>query len=212
MSQTWSMEAVRRAFAGRTAGIYGARGVFAVLVPLVERDGELCLLFEVRAQDMRGQPGEVCFPGGRVEPGEDPGDAALRETFEEIGIPPAAVERIAEMDAIQDVADRVIYPFLGRVDEAAVREMKLNRAEVGEVFHVPLTTLFAAEPYVYTAPVVTQIGEDFPYEKIGFPDGKYRWGKGRAEVPIFEHEAHTIWGLTARIVRQLLDILREQAP
>lgn len=205
----WNMEAIRRAFQGRRAGIYGARGVFAVLVPLVEREGELCLLFEFRSERLRGQPSETCFPGGRVEPDEEPEDAALRETFEEIGIPPAAVEPVAALDVIQDVADRVIYPFLGKVDEAAVEAMVLNPEEVAEVFFVPLSHLREVEPYVYTAPVITEIGADFPYEKIGFPKGNYRWGKGRVEVPIFEHESHHIWGLTARIVRQLLEILEE---
>ena len=56
------------------------RGEFAVLAPLVRVDGETHLLFEVRALHMRRQPGEVCFPGGQIEEGETPLEAAVRET------------------------------------------------------------------------------------------------------------------------------------
>ncbi len=207
MSSQWDINAVRSAFTGRRPNFYGARDVFAVLVPLVERHGQLSLLFEVRSKQMRGQPGEVCFPGGRIEPNERPADAALRETYEEIGIPPESVERIAPLDVVHDAVGRVIYPLLGRVDAATLDAMQINPAEVDEVFFVPLQHLSAREPFVYNAPVVTQIGDDFPYEKIGFPDKNYRWGKGYMEVPIFEYGSYKIWGLTARIVRQFLSVL-----
>ena len=56
----------------------------SVLIPLVWKDGEPHLLFEVRAYDLKVQPGEVCFPGGRIEEGETPQDAVLREVSEEL--------------------------------------------------------------------------------------------------------------------------------
>ena len=65
----------------------GVRKEYAVLVPLVERAGEACLIFEVRAETLGRQPGEVCFPGGHMEPEEEPAGCALRETEEELGIP-----------------------------------------------------------------------------------------------------------------------------
>ena len=66
-----------------------ATGQYSVLVPLVEREGGLSLLYEVRAGSLRRQPGEVCFPGGRLEGAESPEECALRETWEELGIPRA---------------------------------------------------------------------------------------------------------------------------
>ncbi|MDQ9788659.1 NUDIX domain-containing protein, partial [Acinetobacter baumannii] len=65
-------------FSHRELGVQGAAGEYAVLVPLVRREGQLCLLFETRAETLVGhQPGEVCFPGGRREPGETPAQTAL---------------------------------------------------------------------------------------------------------------------------------------
>ena len=71
----------------RVPGLMDASGRYAVLVPLVERDGEVYVLYEVRAATMRRQPGEVCFPGGHIEGDESPENCAVRETWEELGIP-----------------------------------------------------------------------------------------------------------------------------
>ena len=91
-----TIDEMKRHFSQRELSIQGAVGEWAILVPLVEVAGELCLLFETRAETLIGhQPGEVCFPGGRREAGERPDETALRETFEELGIPPEEVEILA---------------------------------------------------------------------------------------------------------------------
>ena len=77
------LERLERRFAGHVPGLLGARHSYAVLCPLVETEDGLSLLFEVRSASLRRQPGEVCFPGGAAEPGEDAAACALRETEEE---------------------------------------------------------------------------------------------------------------------------------
>ena len=82
-----TIAAMKDYFSHRELGIQGAVGEYAILVPLAQREGKLCLLFETRAETLVGhQPGEVCFPGGRREAGEKPVDTALRETWEETGL------------------------------------------------------------------------------------------------------------------------------
>ena len=74
------LEHLRRRYADHVPGLLGARHSYAVLCPLVERPDGLHLLFEVRSAALHRQPGEVCFPGGRMEAGETPEQCALRET------------------------------------------------------------------------------------------------------------------------------------
>ena len=73
-------------FMGHVPEIMGTKAHYAVLVPLVEGEEGLSLLYEVRARTLRSQPGEICFPGGRAEAGETPEECALREINEETGL------------------------------------------------------------------------------------------------------------------------------
>ena len=86
-------EALRGRLEGRVPGLMDARGKFAVLVPLVETERGLCLLYEVRSHTLRRQPGEICFPGGELEGDESVVVCALRETQEELGIPTVGIEK-----------------------------------------------------------------------------------------------------------------------
>lgn len=197
-----TVQEFREKWAGHVPGIQDMKASYGVLVPLVERTEGLCLLYEVRADTLGRQPGEVCFPGGRVEAGETPSDCALRETWEELGIPQAAVELIAPLDLLTHQGGFVIHPFLGVVDPAAA--VCPSPAEVKEVFTVPVNWLLAHPPAVYSYDLVPQVGEDFPYERVGFPRG-YRWRGGKVTVPIYDWPDHPIWGLTGRITRRLLE-------
>lgn len=200
-----------RLLEGRTPGLMDATGRYAVLVPLVEREDGWYLLYEVRARSMRRQPGEVCFPGGRMEGTESPEACALRETEEELSIPPSAVRILGRLDFIAHRANFIMYPVLGLVDAAALEHMTLNPGEVDETFLVPVRHLLETEPLEYSYKLIPQTGEGFPYELIGIPRD-YRWQPGDENVPVYPWEGHAIWGLTGRITRHLAALLREMGP
>ena len=141
---------------------------------------------------------------GRLEPGEDAVSCALRETWEELGIPRPAVEVVAELDWLTHQGGFVLYPVLGIVSPEAAERLHPGPAEVKETFFVPVDWLRAHPPEVYAYPLIPRVGEDFPYARIGFPQG-YRWRGGRVEVPIYAWEGRAIWGLTGRITRRLLE-------
>ncbi len=197
-----------RLLEGRTPGLMDATGQYAVLVPLVEREDGWYLLYEVRARSMRRQPGEVCFPGGRMEGAESPEACALRETEEELSIPSSAVRILGRLDFIAHRANFIMYPILALVDAQAVEQMTLNPGEVDETFLVPVRHLLETEPLEYSYQLIPQPAEGFPYELIGIPRD-YRWQPGGENVPVYPWEGHAIWGLTGRITRHLVALLRE---
>jgi len=192
----------------RVPGLMDATGKFAVLVPLVQRADGLYLLYEVRARHMERQPGEVCFPGGRMEPGESAQECALRETQEELAISRDAVRVLGELDFIAHRANFIMRPILALVDEGAVDNMCPNPAEVGETFLVPLQHLLENDPAVYEYQFLPDPAAEFPYEQMNIPKD-YNWQPGVEQIPVYPWQGHAIWGLTARITRHLIALIRE---
>ncbi len=111
---------------------------------------------------------------------------------------------VAELDWLTHQGGFVLYPVLGIVAPEAAERLRPGPAEVKETFFVPVDWLRAHPPEVYSYPLEPRVGEDFPYDRIGFPQG-YRWRGGRVEVPIYAWEGRAIWGLTGRITRRLLE-------
>ena len=134
-----TLDDFRARWTGHTPKLQDINREYAVLVPLAQRPEGLCLLYEVRADTLGRQPGEVCFPGGRMEAGEDPAACALRETWEELSIPQPAVEVVAQLDFLTHQGGFAMYPVLGVVAPDA--PVVPGPAEVAEVFCVPVDWL-----------------------------------------------------------------------
>ena len=202
------LERLERRFAHHVPGLLGARHSYAVLCPLVETAEGLSLLFEVRAASLRRQPGEVCFPGGQVEPGEDAAACALRETEEELAIPRGEIRVLGTPDFICNQRGFVLQPVLGVVSAAGFAAMRPSPAEVAEVFTAPLSFFRQTPPQIYTYDLVPTEPEGFPYEEVGVGTA-YRWSGGKVEVPVWYRQGHAIWGMTARLVRDLVSTWEE---
>ncbi len=195
-------EEFRTRWTGHVPKVQDVTGEYAVLVPLVERPEGLCLLYEVRADTLGRQPGEVCFPGGRLEPGEDAVSCALRETWEELAIPPEAVEVIGEMDFLHIRSGCLLRPVLGQVDSAALDALRPSEAEVADTFLVPLQWLRNHPPAVYAHRQPMDV-PDFPYGEVGVSTD-YPWRAYYMEVPVYHGLPHPLWGLTARITMDVV--------
>ena len=192
-----------RRFGGHEPGLLGARADYAVLCPLVEKHDGLHLLFEVRAAAL-AQGGEVCFPGGRRENGESPAECALRETEEELSIPRAEVRLLGTPDFICSQRGFLLRPVLGLVSPAGLAAMRPSPAEVAEVFTAPLSFFRETPPQLWHYDLAPQVPESFPYDAVGIPRD-YSWNHGKVEVPVWLYGGHAVWGMTARIVRQLAE-------
>lgn len=199
---TGELERLARRFQGHEPGLLGAERSYAVLCPLVEREGEVHLIFEIRAANLR-QGGEVCFPGGRMEPGETARDCALRETEEELSIPQKEITLLGTPDFICSQRGFLLRPVLGLVSAAGFAAMRPSPAEVAEAFTVPLAFFRETEPEIWRYELVPQVPEDFPYGPVGI-SRDYPWAHGQAEVPIWHYQGHAVWGMTARIAAELI--------
>lgn len=195
---------IREKLSGRAPGIIGLGKVNAVLIPLVEKEGKLFLLFEKRASEIP-QGGEVCFPGGRVNKGEKPQRAILREVEEELGLAPHQVTLFGEFDLLHNYTDVTIHTFVGQIANIDVENMVPQENEVAEIFLIPIDFLLENNPFIYEYSVVADIKDDFPYHLVD-SEHKYTWLKGSCNVPIWNYEGYCLWGITARIVRHFLEI------
>lgn len=157
----------------------------AVLVALAEGVQGPEVLLTRRAMHLRNHRGEISFPGGRLDPGEGAIEAALREAFEEVMLPPGDVEVVAELDHLNTVVSRsYIVPIVGRLRER--RPLVANPHEVDRVLFVPLAELVRPDTY-----------------------REERWGTPPLDRPIhfFELDDETIWGATGRILHDLLGLV-----
>jgi 8-oxo-dGTP pyrophosphatase MutT (NUDIX family) len=166
----------------------GARPA-AVLVPIFEADGEAQIILTKRPDTMPSHRGEIVFPGGKLEAGQDASlrDAALREAHEEIGLDPARVEIVAELESMTTVAGRfMLTPFVGLL--AARPALHPDPIEVVRVLEVPISELLE---------VYREERWDVPPE-FGAGAGPDR------PIQFFELADETVWGATARILARFL--------
>lgn len=185
--------------------------VSAVMLPLVEKDNKYHILFEVRSQNLNRQPGEICFPGGRVEQNDhpDPISTALRETTEELGITTGDIDVIGPLDVLATPLGALIYPYAGKLLAGGISP---NPREVEEVFLVPVDFFLSDPPYVTYVDVATRYNADFPLERVP-PIYKEGW-QMRTSYPMYfyEYGSYFIWGLTGRILYNFLSICFSDHP
>ena len=153
----------------------------AVLVPLFVDAQELWTVLTERSDALPHHKSQIAFPGGGREIGEDMWQAALREAWEEIGLPDKAVLRLGELDETETPSGFRIVPCVGAIPH--LFEPEPNAGEIADVFTVPLSAL--ANP--------TMI-EDRPVEINGV----------QRTLRIYHVGRRRIWGLTARILQNLL--------
>ena len=196
------LNALKRRYESHVPGLLGVRRRYAVLCPFVEVEGEAHILFEVRAKGLR-QEGEVCFPGGHMEAGETALECALRETEEELGIPRSQVTVFGQSDFQAGQDGFILHPLLGEVSAEGFAAIEPSQAEVAEVFTVPVRFFQQTDPEVYIYELAPKLPPDFPYEAVGIRRD-YPWRGGRVTVPVWYYENHVIWGLTARVIKDIM--------
>jgi len=164
-------EGLRKRFAGRKTPA-------GVLIPLLARGADYHVLFTRRSPDLRHHPGQVSFPGGRMEPEDrDVTDAALREAEEEVGLPRNHVRIAGYLEPHLTITGYAVTPVVGLIHQGFT--IRADPAEVEEAFEVPL---------------------DFLMD----PRNLHRaWREFEGtEIPVYEYHygSHRIWGATASML------------
>ena len=178
----------------------------AILIPLVQIANEWHILFEVRSHKLRTQPGDISFPGGRIDSTDSsPQAAAIRETHEELGIDPSSITIVGQMSPYIASPSFVVYPFIGVLPYDEVHSF--NKEEVEEIFTIPVSWLLEHEPYMHTVTVQARPLDDFPFDKIVNGE-KYQWRPRPMEEWFYDYDHYTIWGLTARILKHFISIIK----
>lgn len=158
--------------------------VAAVLAPVLDRDGEAHLLFTKRADHLGEHPGQMSFPGGSREPSDDTlWETAVREAGEEIGLRSEEPKRVGRLDDILTVTDYAVTPYVARIPD---REYIPDHREVAEIAVLPVAGLLDSSNHEAEH-------RDHP-------------AYGEFVVHYFHVNGYTVWGATARIVVQLLEI------
>jgi 8-oxo-dGTP pyrophosphatase MutT (NUDIX family) len=168
--------------------IYDDRRVLAaVVVPFFEKNSEPYLLFTKRTEMVQHHRGEICFPGGtRDETDPDLNSTALRELQEEIAVPRQSVEILGRLDTLRTVSSSyLVVPYVAILQPNL--SFRPNPEEVAEILEIPFRHFL--DPSIFRVEMRT-------VEQEVVPVYYYQW------------KGHTIWGITGRILKMLLDLLK----
>ena len=202
------LESIFSKLANHTPTVLGIEqfSKYAVLLPLIKKEGEVHVLFEVRSQLLRRQPGEVCYPGGRIDSEDDSEKkAAIRETVEELGLNEKDITHVYPLDFFISPFGMIIYPYVGVIEN--IDRMNPNPAEVGEIFTVPLSFFLKNTPDIFHVNFKAEPEENFPFEWI-IGGQNYNWQTRQLDEYFYTYENKVIWGLTARILSHFIELIR----
>ena len=158
----------------------------AILIALFEKGGEICFPMIKRPENIKNHPGQIALPGGSKEKEESLEQTALREAQEEIGIDPDKVEIIGKLTPIPvPVSGYLVQTYIGIIDEEP--EWKLSKDEVADFFILKLSELIGADNGYYEK-----------WNLRGFD----------AKVPIFKIGNLKIWGATASVLSEFIELTK----
>ncbi|GAA0086184.1 CoA pyrophosphatase [Clostridium sp. CTA-7] len=179
----------------------------SVVILLAEINNKLNIVFEVRAKHMRSQPGDIAFPGGKIDDNENEKEAAIREVCEELGLNKEDFEIVSPLNLLITHYDLLIHPFLGYIKN--FENIEINKDEVDHIFLVPLEYLINTEPREEINKILVDRTSDFPFHLINGGE-RYKFKEGKYKSLFYVYNDYVIWGITARILEDFLYCLKNK--
>ena len=195
---------IRTAIQNYEPKIYGDIRKSAVLLPLIKRNGEWHILYEVRSQAV-SQAGDSSFPGGRVEAGETFEAAAIRETMEELSLREDNIKIIGEIDYIVNHR-MVIYCFVGELVDVEFEDIEPN-LEVEKVYTVPVQYFLNNDPSYFEVAFDPVFDEQF-LEDLESDLPSFQFSQHKECIPYYEIQGHRLWGYTANLTNRFIKIIQ----
>ncbi len=181
---------------------------YAVNIILEENEkNEYNIIFERRSLNLKVQPYEISLPGGKIENEETPLFAALRETEEELLISKDTLFLLGELDTLITSFNLIINPFV-TINQSKPIET-FNKDEVDSLIKIPLNFFIETEPEMHQSRTIIKVNSDFPY-KIVQNGENYKFRKGSYPIYFYNYNGTVIWGITAKIVKNFIDIIQGQ--
>lgn len=198
---------IKEQVANHQASFLGYAFESSVLLPLVYHDDQWQILYQVRSPHV-SQPGEVSFPGGRLEPGETPLEAALRETEEEIGFPVENIEVLGEIDRVAN-GKLMVYCHVGILKDFDESKLNINHFEVDSIFFRPVDFFIENPPKIYQFEIERKFDEHFPSNQFqSLSKTVYKKGTTKSSLPYYDFHEATLWGLTAQLTRHFVELIK----
>lgn len=197
---------IKNIFKDREAKPIGKYKNSAVMILLCEdeENHDLNIIFEVRSNKLKTQPGDICLPGGMIEEDESPKEAAIRETMEELNLNKEDIEYIGDMDYFISPYGMFMYPFISKTK---LEKIKPSKEEVDHIFTVPLKFFMENTPLLYELQIGAINKEGFPFHLINGGE-EYKFRRGKLNEYFYEYDNYVIWGFTAQIIKTFIDIIK----
>lgn len=177
----------------------------AVMI-LIREDynGDSKIILEKRALSLKRQPGDICFPGGRIDGDETPQNCAIRECCEELNIKEDEIKVIGEMNPFITPYGMIMYIFIGKIK---VLPKYPSKAEVHRLYEISIEKLINSNPIIVEEVLTSVKPDNFPYELI-YNEKEYKFSKKNINQYFYKFDDFTIWGYTARILNEFIKIIQ----
>lgn len=194
---------------------------YAVIVPLMLIDGEYNFLFEKRASCV-SQGGDICFPGGRFDNKEDANfqETAVRETVEELGIRKNKINIKGRLNTVLSPMGFIVNPFLATLAVKSINDLSPEKGEIEEVITIPVAYFEKQTALQYHVRVEMQPSYTnkegkqiilLPGKELGLPETYHHpWGGVRYRVFVYKTTKGVIWGITAELIHEIINMVQKQ--